>query len=82
MLWGLVAVGVIGIFLGFRFRAAALIIMTAVTIVGGVVAGGIGGVFDWRRLVSTLLLVVVLQCAYLLGLFLAAMWRRDMSRKQ
>ncbi|MBA1143054.1 hypothetical protein [Mesorhizobium neociceri] len=82
MLWGLVAVGVIGILLGFRFRAAALIIMTAVTVVGGAVAGGIGSVFDWHRLVSILLLVVVLQCAYLLGLFLAAMWRRDMSRKQ
>lgn len=82
MLWCSVAVGVIGVLLGFRFRAAALIIMTAVIVVGGVLAGGIGGVFDWHRLLSILLLVVVLQCAYLLGLFLGVMWRRGMSREQ
>ncbi|ESY76095.1 hypothetical protein NKJ90_23210 [Mesorhizobium sp. M0051] len=82
MLWGLVAVGLIGILLGFRFRAAALIIMTAVTFVVGVVAGGIGSWFDWGRLVSILLLVIVLQCAYLLGLVLGVIWRRGMSREQ
>ncbi|RUW55741.1 MULTISPECIES: hypothetical protein [unclassified Mesorhizobium] len=82
MLWGLVVVGVIGILLGFRFRAAALIIMTAVTVVGGVVAGGIGSVFDWHHLISILLLVVVLQGAYLLGLFLGVVWRQGMSREQ
>ena len=80
MLWCLVAVGVIGILLGFRFRAAALIIMTAVTVVGGALAGGIGS--DWHRLLSILLLVVVLQCTYLLGLFLGVIWRRGMSREQ
>ncbi|MER8753778.1 hypothetical protein NKH57_32070 [Mesorhizobium sp. M1050] len=72
----------IGILLGFRFRAAALIIMTAVTVVIGVVAGGIGSLFDWGRLVSILLLVIVLQCAYLIGLVLGVIWRRDMSREQ
>ncbi|MER9654728.1 hypothetical protein NKJ26_14605 [Mesorhizobium sp. M0152] len=77
MLWYLVAVGVIGVLLGFRFRAAALIVVTAATVVGGVVAGGIGNVFDWHRLLSILLLVVVLQCAYLLGVI----WRRGMSRE-
>lgn len=82
MLWGLVAVGLIGILLGFRFRAAALIIMTAVTVVIGVVAGGIGSLFDWARLVSILLLIIVLQCAYLLGLVLGVIWRRGMSREQ
>lgn len=82
MLWCPVAVGVIGVLLGFRFRAAALIIMTAVTVVGRVLAGGIGSVFDWHRLLSILLLVVVLQCAYLLGLFLGVMWRRGTSREQ
>jgi hypothetical protein len=80
--WGLVAVGVIGILLGFRFRAAALIIMTAVTVVVGVVAGGFSSVFDWHRLLSILLLVVILQCAYLLGLFLGVMWRGGISREQ
>ncbi|MER9301133.1 hypothetical protein NKI38_32485 [Mesorhizobium sp. M0621] len=82
MLWCLVAVGVVGILLGFRFQAAALIIMTAVTVVVGVVAGGIGSLFDWSRLVSILLLVIVLQCAYLLGLVLGVVWRRGMSREQ
>ncbi|RWE30551.1 MAG: hypothetical protein EOS78_27795 [Mesorhizobium sp.] len=82
MLWCPVAVAVIGVLLGFRFRAAALIIMTAVTVVGGALAGGIGDVFDWHRLLSILLLVVVLQCAYLLGLLLGAMWRRGMSRER
>ncbi|TGQ68266.1 hypothetical protein EN829_017670 [Mesorhizobium sp. M00.F.Ca.ET.186.01.1.1] len=81
MLWGLVAVGVIGILLGFRVRAPALIIMTAATVVVGAVAGGIGSLSDWHRLLSILLLVVTLQCAYLLGLFLGVMWRHGMSRK-
>ncbi|MEI9409815.1 MULTISPECIES: hypothetical protein [Mesorhizobium] len=82
MLWGLVVVGVIGILLGFRFRVAALIVVTAVTVVGGVAAGGIGSVFDWHHLISILLLVVVLQGAYLLGLFLGVIWRQGMSREQ
>ncbi|WP_027145862.1 hypothetical protein [Mesorhizobium sp. WSM3626] len=82
MLWGLVVVGVIGILLGFRFRVAALIVVTAATVVGGVAAGGIGSVFDWHHLISILLLVVVLQGAYLLGLFLGVIWRQGMSREQ
>jgi hypothetical protein len=82
VLWGLVAVGVIGILLGFLVRAPALIVMTAVTVVVGAVTGGTGSLFDWHRLLSILLLVVTLQCTYLLGLFLGVAWRRGMSREQ
>ncbi|MEO5759992.1 MAG: hypothetical protein ABIQ51_24420 [Mesorhizobium sp.] len=82
MLWGLVTVGVIGILLGFRVRAPALIVVTALTVVVGAVAGGTGGLFAWHRLLSILLLVVTLQCTYLLGLFLGVVLRHGMSRKQ
>ncbi|TIP12638.1 MAG: hypothetical protein E5X92_14675, partial [Mesorhizobium sp.] len=67
MLWGLVAVGVIGILLGFRVRAPALIVMTAVIVVFSAIAGGICSLFAWDRLLSILLFVVTLQGAYLLG---------------
>jgi phage shock protein PspC (stress-responsive transcriptional regulator) len=82
VLWGLVAVGVIGILLGFRVRAPALIVMTAVIVAFGAAAGGIGSLFDWDRLLSILLFVVTLQCAYLLGVFLGVVWRRGMTHEQ
>ena len=58
MLWSLVAVGVTGILLGSCFRAPALIVVTAVTVVISAVAGGTDGLFDRHRLISILLLVV------------------------
>ncbi|RWA96654.1 hypothetical protein [Mesorhizobium sp.] len=82
MLWGLATVGVTGILLGFRVRAPALIVMTAVIVVVSAVAGGIGSLFDWNRLLSILLFVVTLQCAYLLGVFLGVVWRRAMTHGQ
>ena len=82
MLWSLVAVGVTGILLGFRVRAPALIVVTAVTVVVGAVAGGPDSLFDRHRLLSILFLVVTLQCAYLLGLFLGVMWRRGVTGEQ
>ncbi|RUU13766.1 hypothetical protein EOD23_03445 [Mesorhizobium sp. USDA-HM6] len=82
MLWGLVAVGAIGILLGLHVRAPALIVATAATVVVGAVAGGVGSLFDWHHLLSILLLVVTLQCAYLLGLFLGVLWRRGMTPEQ
>jgi hypothetical protein len=80
--WGLVIVGAIGILLGLRVRAPALIVATAVTVMVGAVAGGTGSLFAWHRLLSVLLLVVTLQCTYLLGLFLGIVLRRGMSREQ
>lgn len=79
MVWGLVAVGVIGILLGFRVRAPALIVMTAVIVVFSAIAGGIGSLFAWDRLLSILLFVVTLQGAYLLGVFLGIVWRRAVT---
>ena len=80
VLWSLVAVGVTGILL--RFRAPALIVVTAVTVVISAAASGTDGLFDRQRLLSILLLVVTLQCAYVLGLLLGAIWRRGMTREQ
>ena len=78
--WSLVAAGVTGILLGFRVRAPALIVATAAIVVVGAVAGDTGGVFDRHRLLSILFVVVTLQCAYLIGLFLGAIWRRAATR--
>ncbi|TGQ53061.1 hypothetical protein EN836_16790 [Mesorhizobium sp. M1C.F.Ca.ET.193.01.1.1] len=82
MLLGLIAVGAIGVLLGLRVRAPALIVATAVIVVVATIAGGIGGLFDWHRLLSILLLVVALQLAYLFGLLLGVMWRRSMPPQQ
>jgi hypothetical protein len=82
VLWSIIAVGVTGILLGFRFRAPALIVVTAVIVVIGAVVSGTDGLFDRHRMLSILLLVVTLQCAYLVGLFLGLMWRRGVTREQ
>ncbi|MER8376499.1 hypothetical protein NKH19_28525 [Mesorhizobium sp. M1338] len=82
MLWGLIAVGGIGILLGFRVRAPALIVATAVIVLVSAVAGGIGSLLDWDRLLSILLFVVTLQCAYLLGVLLGVVWRRGLTHEQ
>jgi len=82
VLWSLVAVGVTGILLGFRFRAPALIVVTAVTVVISAVASGTDDLFDRQRLLSILLLVATLQCAYVLGLLLGAIWRRGVTHEQ
>lgn len=76
LLSSLIIVGVTGVLLGLRFRAPALIAATAATIVIRAVAGGFDELFEWRRLLSILLLVVFLQCAYLLGVLLGIVWRR------
>jgi hypothetical protein len=82
VLWSLVAAGVIGILLGFRVRAPALIVATAVIVVAGAVVGDTNGLFDRHRLLSILLLVVTLQCAYLVGLFVGLVWRRTATRER
>lgn len=82
MFWSLVTVGVAGVLLGIRFRAPALIAATAVTVVASSIARGRDGLFDGNALLSTLLLVVTLQCAYLVGLVLAVVWRRSATNSQ
>jgi hypothetical protein len=79
VLWSLVVVSVTGVLLGLRFRAPALIAATAATIVIRAAAVGFGDIFEWQRLPSIVLLVVTLQCAYLLGVLLGIVWRRAVS---
>jgi hypothetical protein len=76
VVWSFIAVAITGILLGLRFRAPALLAATIVTIGASVIASGIDGFFDRHILLSTLLLVVTLQCAYLTGLLAAVLWRR------
>jgi hypothetical protein len=70
VLWSIVTVGAIGILLGLRFRAPALLAATAVTaITSALLLEGYG-------VLSILLLVITLQAAYLVGLSCALAWRR------
>ena len=51
-------------------------------VVAGAVVGDTNGLFDRHRLLSILLLVVTLQCAYLVGLFVGLIWRRTATRER
>jgi len=70
VLWGVVTVAAVGILLGLRFSAPALLAATAVTVTASVLF------LEGRGFVQVLFLVVVLQCAYLLGLAFSLGWRR------
>ncbi len=76
MLWGLVAVGLTGILLGLRFRAPALLAATGFVVAACLVLGRTGD-FPWGFFWTTLVMVLALQCAYLVGLCLALIWRRQ-----
>ena len=70
MLWGFMIVSITGTLLGLRFRAPALLVATFATIS---IAVWFMVTLGWSvetMVFATLLLVVVLQCAYLVGLFL------------
>lgn len=74
--WSLATVSAIGLLIGLRFRAPALIVATAVIIVACAVAFGYDGNVGRSDFVSALSLVLALQFAYLAGLFVATVWRR------
>lgn len=74
MLWSIVSVSVLGILLGASFRAPALLVATALT------ALTTGFLLDAPLVLRILLPVVALQCAYLVGLALATLWRRAGDR--
>jgi hypothetical protein len=76
LLWGLVAVGLIGLLLGLRFRAPALIMTTALTVLVRLLIGSHGAMFQLSVLWEALILALALQVAYLLGLLLATLGRR------
>jgi hypothetical protein len=70
VLWGIVAVAAIGILLGLRYRVPTLLAATAVTAVASAFLA------ESHGFPTVLLLVITLQCAYLLGLSCALVWRR------
>jgi hypothetical protein len=70
VLWSIVVVAAIGVLLGLRFRTPALLAATALTAITGAF------VLEERGVPSIVLLVVTLQCAYLVGLSCALAWRR------
>lgn len=66
--WSIAAVCAMGLLIGLRFRAPALIAVTAVTVLV-CVAGS-------RELSAIVGYVLALQISYLAGLCLATVWRR------
>lgn len=70
MLWSVVTVAAFGVLLGFSFRAPGLLAATALTI------AATGSLLDGPLVQRILIPVLVLQCAYLVGLTLAGLWRR------
>ena len=82
MHWNVIAIGLLGVLLGLRLRAPALIVATFLTILACLFAYGFDRVTERQFLFSTLLLVLTLQCSYLLGLLLAVVWRRKHSDRR
>lgn len=70
VLWSIVTVAAFGVLLGFSFRAPALLAATALTV------GATGLLLEGPVFQRIVIPVVVLQCAYLVGLMLASLWRR------
>lgn len=70
------ALAVAGVLLGLRYKAPTLIAATALLALGSVAWNGLG-LPGPLTVPSVLLLVLVLQCAYLLGMSLAVAWRRN-----
>ncbi|WP_099864337.1 hypothetical protein [Pararhizobium haloflavum] len=73
MHWSIVTVAAIGMLMGLRFRAPALLAVTFLTIAAGFFF------FDQNRVWSTVWLVLILQSAYLTSLCLLMLWRRRSS---
>ncbi len=80
MLWSHVAVAVVGLLLGLRFRAPALLVATAVIFVAATLAHGFDDTPHSHGILTGLLLVVTLQMAYLAGLLIIIFWRRHRQR--
>lgn len=70
MHWSIATVSVLGVLLGVFFRAPALLVATALTVLVT------GFLFEGPVLIRVLVPVILLQCAYLVGLALAELWRR------
>jgi len=72
MWWSVVAIGMVGMLVGLRFRAAALIVVAALTIAASFVSGVIGA-WSWQSIaVSTGIMLVAVNAGYLAGVVLSA----------
>ena len=71
MLWALLGVVAMGLVLGSRFRISALLPATTATVIANVAIRLAAGSPTVRIIVSTVLLVLALESAYLAGLLLA-----------
>jgi hypothetical protein len=70
--YAIVAVALSGIVLGLRFKVPALLAASLATIVARVALHGLAQPIGWNIVVSTVVLVAVLQLSFLIGLFLAS----------
>ena len=75
MLWSLLAAFVVGIALGLRFRAPALIAATGLVVVSTVLASAVADAPRSGLPLALLASVLALQAGYLVGV-LGAVWRR------
>ncbi len=81
MSWSLAAaVAIIGLIIGFRFRAPALLTFTLVIVIGSFVAAWMADLTPSRVLTAGLLLLLVEHAAYFAGLAVSvALDRRGRS---
>lgn len=76
MLTSILAVSMVGILLGLRFKAAALLAATALLLIG-IVAWNSLGLPGHVTVGEFLILMFLLACAYLAGLSLSHCWNRN-----
>lgn len=81
VLMSVLAVTAVGVLLGLRYKAPALIAATALLVLGS---------FAWNRLglpgsvtvANFLILAFALACAYLVGLSLSVAWKRSEGKSR
>ncbi|WP_135920233.1 hypothetical protein [Mesorhizobium sp. M3A.F.Ca.ET.201.01.1.1] len=76
MLMSVVAVSAAGVLMGLRFKAPALIAATALLVIGSFAWNGLG-LPGYVTVTRFLVLAFALASAYIVGLSLAARWRRN-----
>lgn len=81
MVWALLAVGMVGLILGLRFRVPALFVATLLTAIATIVFKFYSGASIQAALFATVSTLLVLEAAYLIGLLLAFGWSRLRSRQ-
>jgi hypothetical protein len=79
-LYWYLAVAIAGMLVGLGFRAGALIAATLAAAILALALQTRDHGFGWSSLWVTLQSVILLQCGYLAGLAVAALWRRFHER--